>query len=160
MQFGVYSRVTHKFGVVTVYRFALLVFPLAYTITPYLAVLPTKSVPPHAADGPWVWLGISSLLFMVVTGRTFSLPCTQILVNNCTPHPSVLSTIHGIGQSVSAGARTLGPVVWSMLYGWGLNKGIVGIAYWLLAIEALMAFMVSFSLHEGTGHELRLEGDP
>lgn len=159
MQFGVYSRVTFRYGVVAVYRSALLAFPISYTLMPYLAVLPTSSEPPHAADGPWILLSISMLLFIVVTGRTFSLPCTQILVNNCTPHPSVLSTCHGIGQSVSAGARTLGPVVFSMLYGWGLEKGVVGIAFWLLAIESLVAFAASFLLYEGSGHEIRLEGE-
>lgn len=159
MQFGVYSRITHRLGIVTTYRCALIMFPLAYVLLPYLAMLPTKSKAPHAADGPALWIGISSLLFIVVLGRTFSLPITQILVNNCSPHPSVLSSVHGLGQSVSAGARTLGPVVWSTLYGLGLHKGVVGLGFWTLCIESLLAFGASWLVYEGNGHEIRLEGD-
>lgn len=159
MQFGLYTRVTHRFGIVSVYRGSLLIFPFCYALVPYLAVVPTTSATPSAADGPYIWLAISCLLLIVVTGRTFSLPCTQILINNCTPHPSVLSTVHGIGQSVSAGARTFGPLLWTKFYGIGLERGTVGIAYWLLAVDAFLAFMASFLLYEGTGHEIELEND-
>ncbi|KAL9057695.1 MAG: hypothetical protein Q9162_002169 [Coniocarpon cinnabarinum] len=180
MQFGVYTRVTHSLGIIKTvrvcysgyrgergvmlteslqYRYALLLFPLAYTAIPFLVMLPTKHAPPHAADGPWVWIGISSLLFVVVAGRTFSLPITQILVNNCSPHPSVLSSVHGLGQSVSAGARTLGPVVWSTLYGFGLHQGYVGVGFWSLCLESILAFGASWLVYEGNGHEIRLPGE-
>ena len=159
MQFGVYSRVTHRLGILSTYRYALLMFPVAYIMMPYLVMLPTRSTAPHPADGPGVWIGISFLLFIVVVGRTFSLPITQILVNNCSPHPSVLSSVHGLGQSVSAGARTLGPVIWSSVYGMGLRKGLVGLGFWTLSVESILAFGASWLVYEGNGHEIRLEGD-
>ncbi|CAD6439531.1 e7f4f5d5-c807-4f6f-947c-2df76a2855a4 [Sclerotinia trifoliorum] len=160
LQFGVYSWVTHRLGVLYAYRYALALFPFAYALAPFLALFPTKSESPHAADGPWIWIGIYSLLLLIVTGRTFALPSSLILINNCTPHPSVLSTIHGIAQSVSAGARTLGPLVFSAVYGQGLKKGVVGMAWWILMIEAFVAFGASWLVYEGNGHEIRLEEDP
>ncbi|KAF7875106.1 hypothetical protein EAF04_002278 [Stromatinia cepivora] len=160
LQFGVYSWVTHRLGVLYAYRYALALFPLAYALAPFLALFPTRSESPHAADGPWIWIGICSLLLLVVTGRTFALPSSLILINNCTPHPSVLSTIHGIAQSVSAGSRTLGPLVFSAVYGQGLKRGVVGMAWWILMIEACVAFGASWLVYEGNGHEIRLEGDP
>ncbi len=160
MQFGVYSRVTDRVGLVSAFRYALSVFPVTYLLVAYLAVIPTTSPPPHKADGPWIWIAITCLLFIQVCGRTFSLPITQILVNNSTPHPSVLGTIHGISTTVGSGCRTLGPVIWSAIYGWGLKKGIVGTAWWMLSIEAIVAFGASHLLYEGSGHEIRLDGDP
>ena len=160
MQFGVYSKVTHRLGIIKAYRSALILFPVAYALLPYLAILPTKSKPPDTADGIGLWLVIACLLLIIVTGRTFSLPITQILVNNCSPHPSVLSSVHGLGQSVSAGARTLGPIVWSTLYGVGLHQGVVGLGFWTLCIESLLCFGASWLVYEGNGHEIRLEGDP
>lgn len=160
MQFGVYSWITFRLGVIYAYRYALALFPLAYALAPFLALVPTRSESPHAADGPWIWIGICGLLLLIVTGRTFALPSSLILINNCTPHPSVLSTIHGIAQSVSAGCRTLGPLVFSTVYGEGLKKGMVGMAWWILMIEAFIAFGASWLVYEGSGHEIRLEGDP
>ena len=160
MQFGVYSRVTDRMGLLRTYRRSLLFFPIAYALIPYVAMLPTHSKAPKAADGPLMWIGISSLLFIVVAGRTFSLPISQILINNCSPHPSVLSSVHGLAQSVSAGARTLGPIVWSTIYGLGLHKGVVGLGFWTLCIESLLAVGASWLVYEGNGHEIRLEGDP
>ncbi|KAI9726821.1 MAG: hypothetical protein M1828_000677 [Chrysothrix sp. TS-e1954] len=159
LQFGIYSRITHKLGIVRSYRYALLLFPITYAFSPYLAILPTTSDPPHAADGSLLWLVICLLLLIQVVGRTFALPSTQILVNNCTPHPSVLGTVHGHAQSVSAGARTIGPVLWSTLYGVGLRKGVVGMAWWILSIEAILACLASRFQYEGSGHEIWLEGD-
>ena len=142
------------------HRFALLLtFPFVYLLVPFLAIIPTATDAPAPADGLRVWIAIGALLFLQVVGRTFVLPITQILVNNCTPHPSVLSSVHGIGQSVSSGCRTLGPLVWSALFGLGLRKGVVGIAWWTLSIESLVAAGSSWLLREGDGHEIWLEGD-
>ncbi|KAM0147423.1 hypothetical protein ACHAQE_003368 [Botrytis cinerea] len=159
LQFGIYSWVTHRLGVLYAYRYSLVLFPLAYALAPFLALLPTKSESPHAADGPLIWIVICSLLFVIVIGRTFALPSSLILINNCTPHPSVLSTIHGIAQSVSAGSRTLGPLIFSAVYGQGLKKGMVGMAWWILMIEACVAFGASWLVYEGSGHEVKMEGE-
>lgn len=159
LQFGVYSRVVNAFGILRTFRIALCIFPFTYLFAAFLAVVPTRSAPPHEANGPWVWMAIVTLLFFQVIGRTFVLPITQILVNNCTPHPSVLATVHGIGQSVSSGSRTLGPVVWSWLYGYGLRKGVVGLAWWSLSGQAVLAVLAARFLYEGSGHEIILEGD-
>lgn len=159
VQFGVYSTITHKLGLMSTYRYALLLFPFAYSLSPFLAIFPTSHGPPHPADGPWIWVGIVASLFVQVVGRSFSLPISQILINNCTPHPSVLSSVHGIGQSVSAGCRTIGPVLWSYLYGLGLKKGVVGLGWWTLAGEAILVVLASMLLYEGSGHEIKLDGD-
>jgi len=160
LQFGVYSRIIARLGVVNTFRlFTAITFPVVYLAAPYLAVVPTTSAPPAPANGPIVWIAIASLLFVQVLGRTFVLPITQILVNNCTPHPSALASVHGLASSITSGARTLGPVVWTSLYGVGLERGIVWLAWWTLAAEAALAAGAGWLLREGTGHEIWLEGD-
>lgn len=159
-QLGVYSWITFRLGIVLTHRIALaLTFPIVYVLVPYIVILPTKSITPAPADGPWIWIAISALLVLQTFGRTFVLPITQILVNNASPHPSVLGAVHGVGQSVSSGCRTLGPVIWSSLYGVGLDKGVVGIAWWVLGAEAVATAAASWLLREGSGHEILLEGE-
>lgn len=158
-QFGLYSRTVHRLGVLRAFRLALRAFPLVYLLAPLLALLPTSAPPPRPASGPAVWAAVLALLAVHVAGRTFVLPTVQILVNNCSPHPSVLGAVHGVAQSVSSGARTLGPVVGAALFAAGLRNGVAGAAWWVLSGEAVLACMASLWVRDGSGHEIWLEGD-
>jgi hypothetical protein len=159
MQLLVYPAVNARLGVVKSWRIFLYCFPIAYALAPYLAVVPSRSPPPAEKDGILLYLALCGVLFIQVLGRTFALPATTILVNNCSPHPSVLGSIHGIGQSVSSGARTIGPVLGGFFYGLGLSRGVVGAVWWGLSGVAICGCVSSFWVREGDGHEIWLEGD-
>jgi len=159
LQLLVYPRLNFRFGTVASYRAALVLFPIAYILTPYLAVIPSATPAPGQASGPLIWIAITIVLSIQVLARTFALPATAILVNNCSPHPSVLGTIHGIGQSVSAGTRTIGPIVAGWLYGVGLDRGVVGTAWWALAGFALIGAVAGRWVRDGDGHEIWLPGE-
>ncbi|KAI2466670.1 MFS general substrate transporter [Annulohypoxylon bovei var. microspora] len=159
MQLFLYPRLSSRFGTLRSYRACLYLFPVAYTLIPFLSVVPSTTAPPGSKTGPAVWLAIAGVLLVQVTGRTFALPGQTILVNNCTPHPSVLGSVHGLGQSVSSFARTLGPVLCGWLYGLGLSRGLIGGVFWGLAGVAVGGLLVSVFVREGDGHEIWLEGD-
>lgn len=67
--------------------------------------------------------------------------------------------VHGLGQSVSAGFRTVGPVVGGWWYGASLETGIVGASWWAVAGVAALGCASSFLIYEGSGHEIILEGE-
>ena len=159
LQLFVYPAVNQSFGTLRSYRWSLLCFPFAYCLAPYLAVVPSSSLPPAQANGVLVWAALAGVLFVQVVARTFALPATIILLNNCSPHPSVLGTIHGIGQSVSSASRTIGPVLSGWLFGLGLKKGVVGGVWWGLAGVAATGWIASGWVYEGSGHEILLEGE-
>jgi len=159
LQLWVYPLVNAKLGTVLSWRIFLYCFPISYIIAPYLSIVPSRSPPPHEKDGFLVWFCMCCVLFVQVIGRTFALPASTILLNNCSPHPSVLGTIHGIGHSVSSAARTLGPSVGGWAYGFGLKSGVVGAVWWLLAGVAAATIVASNFVTEGNGHEIVLEGD-
>ncbi|KAL2162375.1 hypothetical protein VTH06DRAFT_7288 [Thermothelomyces fergusii] len=159
LQLGIYPWLSARLGTVGSWRLFLSFFPLTYFLVPYLSLVPSVSPPPHAKDGIMIWAAIVVVLFLQVVGRTFALPAQTILVNNCTPHPSVLGTVHGIGQSVSSFARSLGPVLGGFWYGLGLAKGVVGAVFWGLSAVAACNIIVSWFVREGDGHEIWLEGD-
>ncbi|MCJ1400310.1 hypothetical protein MMC11_003515 [Xylographa trunciseda] len=159
LQLAVYPRVNALLGTLRSYRIFLCFFPITYFLAPYLAVVPSSSSPPAQASGFLVWLALGGVLFIQVLGRTFALPANTILVNNCSPHPSVLGTIHGIGQSVSSASRTVGPVLGGWLYGVGLQKGVVGGVWWGLAGMAMVGWVASGWVYEGDGHEIWLAGE-
>jgi hypothetical protein len=159
LQLFVYPVINYRLGVVKSWRIFLFCFPFTYLIVPYLAIVPSKTPPPAEKDGVLLWVALCLVLFIQVLGRTFALPATIILLNNCSPHPSVLGTIHGMGQSVSSAARTIGPIAGGWLYGLGLNHGIVGAVWWGLSGVAVVGCVASYFVREGTGHEIILDGD-
>ena len=159
LQFFAYPRLSARLGTLRSYRVFAFCFPVAYALIPFLAVVPSTTAPPGEKTGPGIWTAMAGLLFVQVVGRTFVLPAQTILVNNCSPHPSVLGTIHGFGVSASSLARTIGPMLCGWLYGVGLSRGCVGAVFWGLAAVAVCGLLVSFWLREGDGHEIWLEGD-
>lgn len=159
MQLFLYPQVSARLGTIRSWRYFLLCFPVAYFLVPYLSVVPSSDPPPSQKTGPLIWLTLLSILLVHVLGRTFALPAQVILINNCSPHPSVLGTIHGLGQSVSSLARTIGPMVGGFVYGVGLNSGFVGLVWWALSGIGICACLASLLVREGDGHEIWLEGD-
>ena len=159
LQILIYPSANDKYGVLPLYRIFVYGFPIAYLLAPYLAILPSSSSAPEPASGPVVWLGLCFVLFFFVVSRTFVLPATMILINNCSPHPSVLGTVHGVAQSVGSAARTMGPAVAGFLFGIGLDVGVVGLAWWVLAVFGGLAVLTSTWVREGSGHEIVLEGE-
>ncbi|KKA17592.1 MFS transporter [Rasamsonia emersonii CBS 393.64] len=159
LQFTIYPRITARLGTAKSYQYFLWLFPLAYAFAPYVSLAPSSSPPPAQATGFWVWLLIVLVLFLQVTARTFTLPTSIILLNNCSPHPSVLGTIHGIGQSVSSAFRTVGPVFSGAWYGYGLDIGVVGFAWWMIALVSILGCIAAIFVYEGSGHEIILPGE-
>ncbi|KAI0101985.1 MFS general substrate transporter [Nemania sp. FL0031] len=159
MQLFLYPWLSARLGTIRSWRTFLLLFPVTYLVLPFLAVVPSSTAPPSQKTGLAIWVAISGVLFVQVSARTFALPAQTILVNNCTPHPSVLGTVHGLGQSVSSLARTIGPVAGGWLYGLGLSRGFVGGVFWGMAGVAFAGVIISFWAREGDGHEIWLDGD-
>ncbi|KAF4248176.1 hypothetical protein CNMCM8980_006295 [Aspergillus fumigatiaffinis] len=159
LQFTIYPSINGRLGTAKSYQYFLSLFPLAYAFAPYIALAPSSSPPPGQANGPWVWFSIIVVLFLQVSARTFTLPTSIILLNNCSPHPSVLGTIHGIGQSVSSAFRTIGPIFSGAWYGYGLEIGMVGFAWWLIALVSVFGCIAAIFVYEGSGHEILLPGE-
>lgn len=159
LQLFLYPLVNARLGTVRSWRIFLYCFPMVYLMVPFLSLIPSTTPPPSQKTGFPVWAALTSLLLVQVVGKTFASPATTILINNCSPHPSVLGTIHGIGQSASSAARTVGPALGGFLYGQGLQMGVVGSVFWGLAVVAVFSIVASNWVREGDGHEIRLEGD-
>ncbi|TRX87892.1 hypothetical protein FHL15_011208 [Xylaria flabelliformis] len=159
MQLFLYPRLSARLGTLRSWRTFLAFFPITYLVLPFLSIVPSSTEPPSQKTGLAIWTAIGGVLFVQVSARTFALPAQTILLNNCTPHPSVLSTVHGLGQSASSLARTIGPIAGGWLYGLGLSHGFVAGVFWGLAGIAVTGVVISFWVNEGDGHEIWLEGD-
>ena len=159
LQFMLYPWANGRFGLMRCFRGSLFLFPAAYFLAPYIALLPSTTSPPDPASGLTIWSGISFVLFLQVAARTFALPASIILLNNSSPHPSVLATVHGVGQACSATFRTLGPMLAAYWYGIWTERGYVGMAWWIVGTVASIGCVASFWVRNGSGHEIFLPGE-
>lgn len=143
LQIFIYPRVQSRLGTLTSFRTFLPFSPLSYALMPFLVIIP---------NFPWlVWPAFTAVVGLQVVSRTFALPAAVILVNNSVTDASILGTVHGVAQSISSAARTLGP----LLTGWGLGLGLeynlVGGVWWALALEALLGWFLLGTIYEGKG---------
>lgn len=145
LQLLVYPRVQFRLGTLRSFRTFLPLSPLAYTLMPFLVLIPRA---PYL-----VWPAFILVVSLQVISRTFVLPAGIILVNNSVTESTVLGTIHGIAQSTSSAARTLGPLLGGLGLGLGSKNNVVGAAWWALAVEALLGWFVSWAIYEGKGIE-------
>jgi hypothetical protein len=141
LQISSYPLINAKLGTLKCYRVFLPFSPIAYTLLPFLTLLPDKAY--------LIWPCLTVVLALQVISRTFTLPGAIILVNNSAPDPSVLGTIHGFAQSVSSAARTLGPVLGGIGLGWGLKHNAVGAVWWCMALVAVTNWGMLWILREG-----------
>ncbi|KAF9697502.1 hypothetical protein EKO04_003960 [Ascochyta lentis] len=78
-----YPRAVQRFRILGLWRVFLLGFPLAYALTPLLAVLPSDSPLPAPRDGAIVWSMIIFVQSLVIVSGSFVLPAQLTLTNNC-----------------------------------------------------------------------------
>jgi hypothetical protein len=141
LQLTLYPSVNARFGLLRSFRWSLFVFPMAYALAPYLSLL---------INVPFLlWLAIVVVLVLQVAARTFAIPGSVLLINNSSPSPAMLGTIHGMGAATSSAFRTVGPIVAGHWYGQGLEKGIVGWAWWWVAFVSLLGVIPSFWARDG-----------
>ena len=159
LQFLLYPKVNARYGLMRCFRASLFLFPPAYFLAPMVSLLPSATPSPDPASGFFIWFGIACVVFLQVAARTFALPASIILLNNSSPHPSVLGTIHGLGQGVSATFRTLGPMAAGWWFGIGLEKGSVGFAWTIVSVISVAGCVVSWWVRNGNGHEIVLPGE-
>ncbi|RMD43946.1 hypothetical protein DV735_g1232, partial [Chaetothyriales sp. CBS 134920] len=96
LQVLVYPSVNERLGTLTLFKIFLPFSIIAYSVLPYLTLLPSL-ISSGSLPGWALWACLSAVLILQVISRTFALPSGIILVNNCSPGPACLGTIHGLG---------------------------------------------------------------
>lgn len=143
LQLCIYPHLQARLGTLGSYRVALSIFPLAYIMAPYICLIPHEY--------PFLQkLSIAFILFLQVTARTFGIPSTVILLTNAAPSPMALGAVHGVGNMLSSLARTVGPALGGVIFGWGLDSGVVGTVWWgYLFVISIGGLAWSWTLKEG-----------
>lgn len=133
-QLLLYPRLSARFGVLPSYRAALPLSIIAYAALPYVVFL---------SDTPArLWPYLIFTLMSQVLARLFATPGTVILINESAPHPTLLGTVHGLGQSIASAARMVGPTAGGFILSWGNQNNCVGLPFWILAVLAVLNWVL------------------
>jgi hypothetical protein len=141
-QFLLFPVLARRLGVLVCLRISFLIFPVVFFVTPFIALLPTRSAKEMAMVG---------LLMIRGVGGTFAFPTSTILITNSAPSLRILGTLNGLATTVSAVGRTFGPATSGSLFTLGLKKGYIILPFWTLSAVALVAFIPTLWLVEGKG---------
>jgi hypothetical protein len=141
-QFFVFPPVARRLGVLKCLRIVFLIYPFAFFITPFTALLPTPLMKEFAI-----------FLIMVVRGLagTFAFPTSTIMITNSASSLRVLGTLNGIATSVSAVGRAAGPALGGAVFSLGVKHGYVIAPFWMLSAISLLAAIPTWYLVEGKG---------
>ncbi|KAI1809516.1 major facilitator superfamily domain-containing protein [Poronia punctata] len=132
LQLFIYPRLQRRIGTRGVLRIALSMFPVTYLVAPYLSLL--------AGDGEsvsvsvWVWVLLGVVVCAQIMARTMAIPSTVILLTEAAPSKKVLGTVHGAGNMLSSLARAVGPAVGGYVFAVGVEKGVVGLVWWVYLV--------------------------
>ncbi|PBP21277.1 major facilitator superfamily transporter [Diplocarpon rosae] len=150
IQLCIYPSLQAWLGTLRSYRVALAMFPFAYLLAPYLCLI-SNSHPIFQG------VSIAFILFIQVTARTFGIPSSVILLTNSAPSPLALGAIHGFGNMLSSLSRAVGPALGGVIFGWGVDKGVVGLVCWSYLFTVSAAGLAwSWVLKEGERPTMKL----
>lgn len=85
--------------------------------------------------------------FAVIVG----FPCITILLTNSAPSLRILGTLNGFATTFSGIGRAIGPMSAGTTFSWGVKRGYVIPAFWLLAVIAVGQAIPAWMIVEGEG---------
>lgn len=81
----------------------------------------------------------------------FAFPCTTILLTNTASSLKILGTLNGVGVSISAIGRAVGPALLGEAFTVGVKLGYVIIPWWMLTALTVVATIPVFWIEETDG---------
>ncbi|KFY14035.1 hypothetical protein V492_02901 [Pseudogymnoascus sp. VKM F-4246] len=142
VQFFVFPLVVRRFGVLRCYRVGAVIIPSVMFVTPYTALIqnPIRQQ-----------LAMFSLMIVKAFCGIFMFPCSTIMLTNSAASLRLLGTLNGVATSVSAIGRAAGPFFAGAAFSWGLERGYVIVAWWMLGCIAILGAIPIFMLVEMDG---------
>ena len=142
VQFFVFPPVVRRFGVLRSYKVCAVIIPTVMFATPYTALIKNEVVQQGAM------FGIMAVKAFV---GIFMFPCSTIMLTNSAGSLRLLGTLNGVATSTSAVGRGMGPFLAGAAFSWGLERGYVIVAWWMLGAIAILGAIPIFFLEEMDG---------
>ncbi|KAF2454746.1 major facilitator superfamily domain-containing protein [Lineolata rhizophorae] len=146
-QVGVYGKVREKAGNRVTYRGSMAAFVIAFLLMPFVGY--KKSDGNVVGHGKvWLWIELGIVLIIKTVASVGGLTSALLLITNSAPNHSVLGTLNGLAQTLSAAGRAVGPFISGSLFTAATRVRPKGeaLAFGIFAGVAFVGFVLSFGI--------------
>ncbi|KAI9744674.1 MAG: hypothetical protein M1818_002203 [Claussenomyces sp. TS43310] len=147
-QVGVFGKLKQKMGNRVTYRVGLFGFFLSMMMMPWVGYSDSRPAFGIWSGRAWLWIELGFILLVKTVAAVGGLTSALLLITNSAPNHSVLGTLNGLAQTLSAAGRAAGPFLSGGLFtiatkvqpkgealAWGVFGGI-----------AFLGFVASFGI--------------
>ena len=142
IQFLVFPPIARKFGVLNCLKASLLLYPVAYILTPFTVLFPTPLTQQIA---------VFAVMCLKCWAAIFAFPCNTILLTNSASSLRILGTLNGVATSISAVGRASGPSIGGLAFTLGIDVGYICLPWFTLAVFAIIGAIPCWWLVEMDG---------
>ncbi|KAF2839758.1 MFS general substrate transporter [Patellaria atrata CBS 101060] len=155
-QVGIYGRLRDKIGNKLTYRISLGAFVVAFILMPWVGYKDSK----HLGIGQgkvWIWIELGIVLIIKTIAAVGGLTSALLLITNSAPNHSVLGTLNGLAQTLSAAGRAAGPFISGALFSASTHVKPKGeaLAFGIFGGISFIGLLLSFGIR---GENLEAEG--
>lgn len=145
-QVGVFGKLRDKLGNKTSFRVGLGGFIVAFLLTPWVGYKDgSNGVMSHGKT--WLWVELGVVLIIKTVATVGGLTSALLLITNSARDHTVLGTLNGLAQTLSAAGRAFGPFVAGGLFSLvaPVPKG-EALAFGMFAAVAFIGLLLSFGI--------------
>ncbi|KAL9101199.1 MAG: hypothetical protein Q9163_003517 [Psora crenata] len=157
-QLGFFGKARAKVGNKATYRVCLAGIALAFILTPWVGYKDMGKGDGGISSGKaWLWIELGFVLLLKSLAAVGCLTSFLLLITNSAPTHSVLGTLNGIAQTLSAAGRASGPFLAGALFSLSTHVDPKGeaVTFGVFAGVAFIGLLLSFGIR---GEELESEG--
>lgn len=142
VQFLAFPSLARHYGVLPCLKVVTAMFPIAYIITPFTALLPTSTTQQ---------IGILVVMMFKCWAAIFAFPCTMILLTNSAVSLRILGTLNGVAVSISGIGRAAGTAIGGYTFTVGVDKGYGILPWWILGCFGILGAIAPWWIVEMEG---------
>ncbi|KIW27355.1 uncharacterized protein PV07_07099 [Cladophialophora immunda] len=147
-QIGIFGKLRDMMGNRWAYRIGLAGFVIAYVLMPWVGYKDDADGNVGTRGAAWLWLEICIVLLIKTVAAVGGLTSALLLITNSAPNHSVLGTLNGLAQTLSAAGRAVGPFVSGGLFSLATRVHPKGeaLAFGIFGGISFIGFLLSFGI--------------
>ncbi|ORX97859.1 major facilitator superfamily domain-containing protein [Clohesyomyces aquaticus] len=156
-QIGIYGKIRDQIGNKTTYRVSLAAFAVSFLLMPWVGYKEKAPWKGLGSGKGWLWAELGAILVLKTVASVGGLTSALLLITNSAPNHSVLGTLNGLAQTLSAAGRAVGPFISGALFTLATKVQPKGeaLAFGIFAGVTFIGFLMSFGIR---GEGLEAEG--
>ncbi|KAK3167645.1 hypothetical protein OEA41_010772 [Lepraria neglecta] len=154
-QLGIFGKLREKMGNKITYRVCLAGMVIAFVLTPWVGYKHIENGDGGISSGKgWLWAELAFILLVKSLAAVGCLTSFLLLITNSAPNHSVLGTLNGLAQTLSAAGRAAGPFLAGGLFSLATHVEPKGeaLAFGVFGGITVVGFLLSFGIR-GKGLE-------